>query len=147
MAWLPSWYRLRCVLANVNQANLTRLGYDFATGASELKSLYKVISVNLKCRARTTASWDKCTHFVGFLHYFWFPFHVVGYLPLVTHTWVCLREGFRHSFPHVFLMWERENRVLRTLVRNIREAYVTHPHYIILLRPLKFILCEGSSDP
>lgn len=55
-------YKLRCVLANGGQANLYRLAYDLATRASELKNLHKVISVNLKYKAQTTTSWDKCTH-------------------------------------------------------------------------------------
>lgn len=37
------------VLANLTKgADLNRLAYDFATGASELKNLYKVIFLNFK---------------------------------------------------------------------------------------------------
>ena len=36
------------VLANLTGADLNRLAYDFASGSSELKNLYKVIFLNFK---------------------------------------------------------------------------------------------------
>lgn len=154
MAASPFWYsrlpltQVWSMLSSVNQANLNQLGYDFATGTSELKNLYKAISLNL-AKAQTTANWDNCTHLLWFSALLELSSPgLSNSIQLITHLRsLPMRVSHRASgipLP-ISSCCEGKKGVLGTLVRNKREAYVTDPYYHLLLQPLKFILCKRSS--